>query len=173
MEKNEMIIKRKDFVKVMDNVESSTIIYLKRKTKVKMNKKGNPYHDQVYKVSEGMGIIGNEYQKRIETELGKEGKEKDFKVGRNKVGYHINKVITRNDDHNREYFMYEWFGEKPPKTEYLFEGNPIDKMLFDSWLIKSNGYYTQPTERKVQVLQVGLDNVEYVTYNKTKYILVD
>jgi hypothetical protein len=59
--------------------------------------------------------------------------------------------------------------EVKPKVEFEFEGNPIDQTLFDSWLVKSNNYKNQPSERKVQTLSVSLDNVKEVSYNGNIY----
>lgn len=179
--KKRMKISRPDFVKVMDNVSRGTIVRVKSRTPVRMNKTGNPYFGEVYKTSEGIGMIGNVYESRINNNLEKEGKDKDFVVGRNKVGVHKNRVIVTNTKTDKktgvvttkDHFMYEWFFEKPHRRSFDFQGNPIDKKLFESWLVQTNGYYTQPTDRKVLVLQPELTNILEVTYQGTIYELTD
>jgi len=178
--KKRIKISRPDFVKVMDSVNGGTFVRVKSRTPVKMNKTGNPYFGEVFKTSEGIGMIGNVYEDRINNNLGKEGKDKDFKVSRNKVGIHKNRVIVENTKTDKkgvvtkkDHFMYEWFFEKPHRRSFEFQGNPIDRQLFESWVIKSNGYYTQPTDRKVLVLQPELKNILEVTYKGTIYELTD
>lgn len=172
--KKRMKISRPDFVKVMDSVQGGTFVRVKKRTLVRMNKTGNPYYGEVYKTSEGIGQIGNVYEKRIHTNQGKEGQDQDFKVGRNRVGdTHKNRVITHNTKLNKDYFMYEWFFKKPHRNSFEFKGNLIDKQLFESWVIKSNGYSTQPVDTKVMVLQPELTNIIEVTHRGTIYELID
>jgi hypothetical protein len=173
--KKRVKISRPDFVKVMDSVKSGTIVRVKSRTPVtNWNKTGNPYYGKVFKTSEGIGMIGNVYETRINNNLEKEGKDKDFKVGRNKVGdIHKNRVITYNSNLKQDHFMYEWFFKKPHRKSFEFEGKTIDQKMFESFLKPHNGYSTQPTDKKVMVLQPNLTNILEVTHRGTIYELID
>jgi hypothetical protein len=63
------------------------------------------------------------------------------------------------------------FDEVPPKVEYTFEGNPIDKQLFESYLVKVSESKKQPQERKVKVITPKIENIKSFTLEGIKYIV--
>jgi hypothetical protein len=82
------------------------------------------------------------------------------------VGTKVDEVgcVTYNENHDKFYFMYEFFENVRVKVDYLLDSNdPIEKNLFDQWVIKS-----QKTE--VNTRQVYIDNINEITINHTKYI---
>ena len=173
MKKNRFKILQGEFIKMMNEVKNPTFMNLVTHTIPKMNKGGreglNKYYGKVVKKKSVRVLIGGEYEQRVKGNEIKGGGEGNFQVSENKVGNHINNVILYNENTKKYYLQYEWFMEVKPKVEFEFEGNPIDQTLFESWLVKSNNYKNQPSERKVQTLSVSLDNVKEVSYNGNIY----
>ena len=160
---NEISISRKEFIKLTNTLNPVvSFCFLFMITKPRMNKGGrkglNVYYDRVSKFSKYRGIVGMEYEQR------RKKKEPDFKVGVNRIfDTHLNSFLGYNSKYDRYYLKYEWFDQVPPKSEYQFNGDPIEKKLFEEWLIVSEG------ELNYQV--VNLNNLQEITLDHTKYIL--
>jgi hypothetical protein len=56
-----------------------------------------------------------------------------------------------------------------PTSEFIFEGNTIDKMIFDKWIGESSNYENQPQERKVEWTTLTIDNIKEISLNGEKY----
>jgi hypothetical protein len=159
-------------VELFNNVEKGTFINLTTETKVQMNKTGNPYFDRVTKISTGNFLTGNDYGQRVHTNRRKEENFEVFEVKENNVGTHVSKCILFNEKRNRYYLFVERFDEIKPKVEYVMDGNPIDKMLFEDYMKKSYSPTNQGVERTVNVLSYGLDSIREFTLNKQRYEVV-
>lgn len=159
-------------VELLSKIERQTFCNIVKETKVKMNKTDNPYYNQIIKKSVENVMIGTTYEDRVNNNREKEGKERDFEVSENKVGKHRSKVILYNDNTKKYYLQYERFNEVKPSVEYLFDGNEIEKKLFESFMVKSN-YDKQGLKRTVNVLSVTLNNIKQITLNGQKYKVVE
>ena len=60
-----------------------------------------------------------------------------------------------------------------PTSEFIFEGNTIDKMIFDKWISDSDNYGNQPQERKVKWTTLTLTNIKEISIDGTKYLIKD
>jgi hypothetical protein len=69
--------------------------------------------------------------------------------------------------------MVERFDEIKPQVEYTFEGNSIDKVLFQDYMTKVYESQKQEQERKVMVLSYKEDSIKEFTLNGQKYEVVD
>ena len=171
-----MNITKLELIDLLNGVESSTFVHLVTETKVRMNKTGNPYFDKVIKKSSCNYLMGNDYQKRVWGNGEKEGipqEENTFEVEEMKGKRHISKVVcidTKTE--SVHYLMVERFDEIQPKVEYTFEGNQIEKQLFESYMVKVSESKKQPQERKVKVLTFKLDNIKEISFGKEKYQVV-
>jgi hypothetical protein len=56
-----------------------------------------------------------------------------------------------------------------PTNEFIFEGNTIDKMIFDKWVSESGNYENQPQERKVEWTTLTISNIKEISLNGEKY----
>jgi hypothetical protein len=164
--KNEMLV-------ILSEVEKSTFINLVTETKVRMNKRNNPYFDKVIKKSKSNFLIGNDYETRVRTNEGKEGLTPDFQSEENKVGTHISKCVLFNEKTQSHYLMVERFDEIKPQVEYTFEGNSIDKVLFQDYMTKVYESQKQEQERKVMVISYKMDSIKEFTLNGQKYEVVE
>ena len=160
-------------VEILWKVEKQTFCNIVTETNVRMNKTGNPYHNKITKKSIQNVMIGTTYENRVNNNLEREEKERNFEVSENKVGEHLSKVVLYNDNTKKYYLQYERFNEVKPTVEYIFEGNEIEKKLFENFMIKSNNYSNQGTDRTVNILSVTLNNIKQITLNGQKYKVVE
>lgn len=155
------LMTRKEFIKLTDTFEKVSFSDFLISTTPRMNKTGNPYFTGLEKVTKSRILIGMEYEKR------RQKTDPTFVVSVNRVfDVHVNDYIGYNTKFNRYYLKYEWFDQVPPKSEYFHNGNPIDKKLFESWLIVSSG---SPLNYQV----VNLDNLMEISINGNRYKLTD
>lgn len=154
-------------------VEKSTFIHLVTVTPVTMKKTGNPYHNKVKKRSSCNYLIGNDYEKRVNNNMKKEGVEPSFKSSNLSGKEHISKCVLKDTTTGlKRYLMVERFVEVKPKVEYLYEGNVIDKQLFEGYMNKVYESKSQPQEVKVIVNTPLLENIKEITLNGQKYEIV-
>ena len=166
-------IDQQELLNLCVGIDKSKFINLVTETITRMNKKGNPYHDKVIKRQTCNYLVGNEYQSRVRTNEIKEGGEGNFESEQNKIGTHISKCVLFNERTNQHYLMVEYFKESNPKIEYYFEGNTIEKHLFESWLVKKSETTRQPQERLVNVMSFKLSSIKKITLDGKKYEVVD
>lgn len=164
-------ITKVEMLEILSRVEKSTFINLVTETKLRMNKRNNPYYDKVIKKSKSNFLIGNDYETRVQTNESKEGLTPDFVSEENKVGNHVSKCVLFNDKTQSHYLMVERFDEIKPQVEYVFEGNQIDKMLFNDFMVKVSETSRQEQERKVMVLSYKLDSIKEFSLGGEHYVV--
>lgn len=169
--KQTLTINQSEMLEIFKQIEKSTFINLTTKTKVRMNKTGNPYYDQVFKLSKSNFLVGNDYETRVQRNEQKEGLEPDFKSEECKVGVHISKCVLFNEKTNTHYLMVERFDEIKPQVEYVFQNNPIDKVLFESFMTKVYESKKQEQERKVMVITYKMESISEFSLNGNHYIV--
>ena len=170
-QKNTNNINKVEMLNLLSNVEKSTFINLVTETKVRMNKTNNPYYDKVIKKSKSNFLIGNEYETRVRTNEGKEGLTPDFVSQENKVGTHISKCVLFNEKTQSHYLQVERFDEIKPQVEFIFEGNEIDKMLFNDFMVKTSNTTRQEQDRVVKVLSFKLDSIKEFSLGGQHYVV--
>jgi len=154
-------------------VEKSTFVNITMETKVRMNKTNNPFFDKVIKRSSCNYLIGNDYEKRVQSNEKKEGLEGDFESGELRGKKHVSKcVLVDTKTEQTHYLMVERFDEIPPKNEFIFEGNIIEKTLFESYMTKVYESQKQEQEKKVMVITPKIENIKKITLNGEKYEIV-
>ena len=167
-------ITRTDMVSVFNNVEKPTFVNLVTDTIVGMNKKGNPYHDQVIKHQSSNFYIGSTYEDRVNNNLIKEGKDNTFVSSTPSGKRHISKcILTDTKTETKFYLMCEWFKRSYPKISYKFQNDSIDKVLFEDYLTKRKESVKQDLDKKVNIVTYGIESIKEVRMNKTLYILID
>jgi len=149
---------------VLMGKEKGTFCYLEYHTKVRMNKTGNPYYDQVIKITKGNILMGNDYQTRVINETN----DVNFTPEKCKVGEHISKCVLHNDNTGKNYLQYEWFEKVLPKSEYKFGGNPIEKGMFESFM----STYT-PNKYGVNFQSVTIENIKECHIDGNQYRVVN
>lgn len=167
-------------VEIFNGIEKSTFVNLVTEIKVKMVQKSrtdktpNPYFDQVVKKNRGNYLIGNDYGDRNGTNQEKEGIDPDsFEVKENWFE-HVSKVVVRSKKNPENmYLQYEFFKESNVVTEYVFNGQTIDQVLFESYLSQKSEPTNQPQERKVYFQTYSMDSIKEFSIGGNKYIVQD
>jgi hypothetical protein len=165
-------INQQQLLELLMCVEKSTMVHLVTETKVRMNKKNNPYFDKVIKRNSSNYLIGNEYETRVGNNEKKEGMEGTFESEKNTQGVHVSKCVLFNEKLNTYYLQYEYFLESKPKVEFLENGNSIERQLFQSFEIKKSETTRQDQERKVLFQSFKLENIKELSLNKIKYQII-
>lgn len=153
-----------ELVTILMTQNIGTFCWIHMETKVRMNKTGNPYYDQIKKITKGNILLGNSYQTRVQNET----ENPDFVPEKNKVGEHISKCVLHNDKTGKDYLQYEWFENVVPKSEYEFNGDSIEKMLFQSFM----GEY-RPNKYGVNFQSVTIENIKECHVHGNQYIVVN
>jgi hypothetical protein len=169
--KQTLTINENEMLTILMNVNKSTFINVVSSTNVRMNKTNNPYFDKVKKITKSNYLIGNDYETRVQSNEGKEGLEKNFESVENSVGEHVSKCVLFNQKLNTYYLQYELFKESNPTTEFIFDGNSIEKQLFESYMVKKSNTSRQTQERKVFFQSFKLSSINEFTLDGTHYIV--
>lgn len=165
-------VNHEEFLSILNEQDKGTFVNILSETIVRMTKTDNLYYGKVVKRSKCNYLLSSEYEDRVGGNGKKEGLDmSEWKVKENKVGKHISKCVLFNEKLNTYYVSVERFDEIKPQVEYTFEGNPIDKHLFESFMTKVYENKSQPQERKVKPLSFKLDSIKEMTLNGTRYIL--
>jgi hypothetical protein len=171
--KNQVLtIGQTELIELLNNVEKSTFVNIVMETKVRMNKTGNPYFNLITKRSKTNFLIGNDYETRVNSNEKKEGLEGDFVSMAPSGKKHISKcVLVDTKTENTHYLMVERFDEIKPTTEFIFEGNEIEKQLFESYMVKVSETSRQDQDKKVMVITPKIENIKELSLNGTRYIV--
>jgi hypothetical protein len=172
-------ITKQELITLLSTIEKPTFVNIVSTTNVKMNKEKtkegnkelNPYYNKVVKLRKGNFLIGSDYEKRVQNNDKKEGGEGNFQSKESSVGKHISKCVLFNENTNKYYLSHERFPQVKPQNEFIFEGNSIDKMIFDKWVSESKPYENQPQENKVEWVTLTIDNIKEISLEGTKYII--
>jgi len=168
-----MEITKNELINVLNQVEKPTFVHIKMKTNVRMNKTGNPYWNQVSKITSGNYLIGTDYEQRVNNNSENEGMERSFVVETPKGKRHISKcVLIDTKTESVHYLMMERFDEIKSQVEYEMDGNPIEKELFQQYMTKVYESKKQGQERKVYPITPKLDNILEMSIDKMKYEVV-
>ena len=174
-------VSKQELISILNEIENPTFVNIVSETVVRMNKEKtkegnkelNPYYNKVVKLRKGNFLIGSDYEKRVNTNDIKEGGEGNFQSQESKVGVHISKCVLFNERLNKYYLSHEKFPQVKPQSEFIFEGNSIDKMIFDKWVSDSKPYENQPQEKKVEWTTLTIDNIKEISLNGQKYEVVE
>ena len=134
----------------------------------------NPYFKQIYKVSSKNYKLVTNYEQRVKNNLIKEGKDPNsFVVSSPKGKKHISKsCLTDTETETKLYVMLEWFPEIKGTTEYEFEGNSIDKQLFEKWISTSeSSNKKQGLDREIHPITPLISNIISISVNGIVYII--
>jgi len=163
-----------ELIHICMGIDKPTFVNIWTKTKVRMNKTGNLYHDKVYKFTKGNYLLATDYEKRVIVEGGKEGLDMStFKSEECTVGEHVSKCVLRNrNDNTKFYLQYEVFKETKLQVDYEYNGNSIDRALFQSFEIKKSQSKKQPQKRKVTKPSFSFSSILEMTINGTRYVKI-
>lgn len=148
-----------------------------RKTK-NPNPTKNPYYDMGVKklVKKFKIITGFDYEKSVNRRLEKEGKTPDFESQKPTWFDMVSKgLVTDRKTHSKFYFRYQYLPDSTiGKPEYIYNGDPIEKQLFESYMMKvDNKYSSQGLDDTLNFQVCDLDNILEMTIGGVHYELTD
>ena len=165
-------ITRNELITLLSTIDKPTFTNVVMETIVRMNKKNNPYYEKVIKRSKCNYSLGVNYESRVNNNEVKEGLEGNFETEKPSGKTHISKcLLVKDTDLSVHYVMLERFDEIKPINEYIFEGNEIEKVLFESYMTKVYESQKQEQERKVMVITPKIENIKEISLNGTHYII--
>ena len=165
---------RPQLIEEMMKIEKSTFVNVVTVTVPAMNKKNNPYFGLITKKTKRNYLMGNDYETRVQNNEKKEGLEGFFQTQQSNVGVHVSKCVLFNEKLNTHYLQLEPFEEiKPTDVEFYFEGNPIDKRLFQDFLKTSKPSEKQVQEKKVLIQCPKFDSIVEISFDKRKITVVE
>ena len=169
MKKETKKITQQELLTLLMNVEKPTFTNIVSEVFPKMNKTGNPYFGKVVKKSKGNYFIGGSYEEMVKTRMEKEGMEPTFESKECSVGEHISKCVQYNDNTKKNYLQYFTFPTSKPSSTFEFEGNEIDKQLFESFMVKKSENSRQPQDNKHTPQSLTITNIKEISLSGVHY----
>lgn len=132
-------------------------------TDPRMRKRGNPYIGRVLKRSTVNGAIGWIYQNSVNRERARENLEPDFEAFPRKWGQRIKG--TPFVEHKGKTYL-ELKVERAISTEYLLDGQVVDKSVIEEWLPKRKPEgERQEVDRPIILRDYDLANIKAITFD--------
>jgi len=172
MKKETKKITQQELLTLLMNVEKPTFTNIVSEVFPKMNKTGNPYFGKVVKKSKGNYFIGGSYEDMVNNRMEKEGMEPTFESKECSVGEHISKCVQYNDNTKKHYLQYFTFPTSKPSSTFEFEGNEIDKQLFESFMVKKSENSRQPQDNKHTPQSLTITNIKEISLSGVHYEVV-
>jgi len=169
MKKETKKITQQELLTLLMNVEKPTFTNIVSEVFPKMNKTGNPYFGKVVKKSKGNYFIGGSYEDMVNNRMEKEGMEPTFESKECSVGEHISKCVQYNDNTKKHYLQYFTFPTSKPSSTFEFEGNEIDKQLFESFMVKKSENSRQPQDNKHTPQSLTITNIKEISLGGVHY----
>lgn len=194
-----MKITRENFRTILQNINNPEFVSMVTLTPEKMNqyldywlvgengKKTknpnptvNPYYEMGVKklVKKYKIITGFDYEMSINRRLEKEGKTPDFESQKPVWFEMISKgLVTDRKTNSKFYFRYQHLSDSTiGKPEYIYNGDPIEKQLFESYMTKvdyENQYSNQGLDNTLNFQVCDLNNILEMTIGGIHYELTD
>lgn len=165
-------VTKAQLVKVLMGLVGSTFATIVSETDVKMNKKNNPYHGTITKLTRANVNINFSYENAVNKARVKEGKEDDFEAQARKWGETIpgTPLVLKEG----KYYLYcRFLGYNKTKSIYFHNTDTgsalIEKAIIEEFLPKVNESKTQDLENEVVVRTYKIENIREVIVNKIHY----
>jgi hypothetical protein len=139
----------------------------------------NPYFEMgIKKLTRKYKIItGFDYIKSVNRRLEKEGKTPDFVGSDREVWFDIisKGLVTDKKTHTKYYLRYQYCKDSViGEPEYNFNGDVIEKRLFESYMKQSGNFYDNQNLDNPLMFQVcDLNNITDISMGNEHYHLVD
>lgn len=163
------------FKEIFSKVNGATFISIDTKTNVLLKGgKGNPLQGRVTKRTVGSNVMvfqnktTNAYENMVNRRLAQEGKEITFEVGPRQWGTRLQGtpfVVHKDELYLEVIFL------RPGKSEYLLDGQPVDKSQIDGLPEKPEEGEQGGLENKVIIRTYKVASIEAFTIDKQRYVM--
>jgi hypothetical protein len=150
--------------------------YLDFKTSGKSNP--NPYYDLV-SIEQKLSNIqtGFDYEGQLERKYKSEGITPIVKEDKKESPYQLvsKSLVFLKSDPTKFYFRYQDHNSSYLTTNYIFEGNSIDKVLFTQYLIDTKTDYSKyqnGLENTLNFKVMSLDHIKRIKILKQEYTIL-
>jgi hypothetical protein len=150
--------------------------YLDFKTSGKQNP--NPYYDQVL-VEQKLSNIqtGFDYDSQLERKYKKEGITPIENEDKKESPYQLVSkcLVVLKSDLTKFYFRYQDHNSSYLDTKYLIEGNSIEKLLFQQYMIDTKSDYSKyqnGLENTLNYKVMSLDHIKRIKILKQEYTIL-
>jgi hypothetical protein len=151
--------------------------YLDFKTSGKSNP--NPYYDRVL-IEQKLSNIqtGFDYDEQLERKYKKEGITPIVNEDKKESPYQLvsKGLVFLKSDPTKFYFRYQDHNSSYLDTRYLIEGNSIEKLLFQQYMIDTKTDYSKyqnGLENTLNYKVMSLDHIKRIKILKQEYIIID
>ena len=151
--------------------------YLDFKTSGKSNP--NPYYDRVL-IEQKLSNIqtGFDYDEQLERKYKKEGITPIVNEDKKESPYQLvsKGLVFLKSDPTKFYFRYQDHNSSYLDTQYLLEGNSIEKLLFQQYMIDTKTDYSKyqnGLENTLNYKVMSLDHIKRIKILKQEYIIID
>jgi len=173
----EVRVNYRQLVNVLMLVERGTFCNLVSNTVPTMRKTNNPFVGRVRKINSVNYYLGGNYQKRVNVNMEKEGIERNFVSQKPKGKTHVSECVLLDDKTGLvHYCMVERFDEIKTNPVYMLDGVEMSneqKTEMFSFFPPRYEVKSQSQEKKVFVITPKVENIQSITIDHKKYILVD
>ena len=115
--------------------------------------------------------IGYEYEKRVNTQCEREGLDPKFVAQAHPWAEHMEgAVFCRKRDGQGRYVAY--IQQRIDADDYFMDGENVEISTLSEFLPPKRNYDSQPTEKKVPVQFVKVENIMSFTHGKTDYFVI-
>jgi hypothetical protein len=123
-------------------------------------------------------VIGFDYEDSVNGRRKREGKEEDFVSGEGREPWFnmISKSLVTDKKTGTKFYLRYQFTDRShsDNPEYFHYGNPIEKQLFEDYLIqKKSDYSNQGLDNTLNFQVCDLRHVEVITMNHVEYTLTN
>lgn len=185
-----MIINKHDLKEVLSGIDTFVNnVGLTTSKKVKMNKyldfktsgksNPNPYYDKVL-IEQRLSNIqtGFDYDEQLERKYKKEGITPIVNEDKKESPYQLisKGLVFLKSDPTKFYFRYQDHNSSYLDTQYLLEGNSIEKLLFQQYMIDTKTDYSKyqnGLENTLNYKVMSLDHIKRIKILKQEYIIID
>lgn len=142
----------------------ATTISLIAETDARLNKTGNPF-GKVYKVAQSTGILGADYENRVNNQLAREGSRKKFVAAERNWGDTDGRLVEKDG------VLYLNFS--PNRTDILgykdAKGNDVSAEDIEPFQPKKSENTRQRTEKEIKVRNYMLSNIKQISFGGNVY----
>lgn len=169
-------ITRSELKNLLSTVNSPMFISMVSDTEVKMRKTHNPYVG-VRKVSEKYKIVtGFDYDRSVDERQKREGVDQiDTNPTERPQWFSLisKGLVVDNKTGEKFYLRYQYLPDSTLSSEYIFNGDPIEKQLFEDFVIQSSNYENQGLENPLRFQVCDLRNILEISIMGNHYVLTD
>jgi len=174
--KNTQFISESEAIKFLEQFVGASAIQLFTLTepdtlvKSRVTKEPTPF-DKLQHMKNFNANIGYKYEDRVNNQIKRESKEIEFFAKNHKWAMHVKGAIM-TDKKTQSKFYCAYIQKRVDESEYYADGKSVNISEYSEYLQKKSNYSSQPTEEKIIVQMVKVENLIGFTHAETKHYII-